>query len=144
MQQPESKQLGISDKSERQEVNAALAADLKVFARQKWPLSTDEWRMTRLANMVGVGVRRMKSLYQGEPTAVLRHHEAEAIAKLLKQRKAEEAVRDDIEALQERIARLETRLLQTDEEYHSVQLEGYRQGMAGGRGSNGSSKGADE
>lgn len=144
MQHPEAKQLGISDKQERQEVNAALAADLKVFARTKWPLSTDEWRMTRLANMIGVGVRRMKSLYQGEPTAVLRHHEAEAIAKLLKQRKAEEAVRDDIEALQERIARLETRLLQTDAEYHSVQLEGYRQGMAGGRGSNGSSKGASE
>ena len=142
MQQPEAKQLGNSDKSERQEVNAALAADLKVFARQKWPLSTDEWRMTRLANMIGVGVRRMKSLYQGEPTAVLRHHEAEAIAKLLKQRKAEEAVRDDIEALQERIARLETALLQTDAEYHSVQLEGYRQGMVGGRGSHGSSKGA--
>lgn len=144
MQQPEAKQLGNSDNLERQEVNAALAADLKIFARQKWPLSTDEWRMTRLANMIGVGVRRMKSLYQGEPTAVLRHHEAEAIAKLLKQRKAEEAVRDDIEALQERIARLETALLQTDAEYHSVQLEGYRQGMAGGRGSNGSSKGASK
>lgn len=125
--------MGILDNSEGRKVNAALAADLKVFARQKWPLSTDEWRMSRLADLLGLGRRRVKSLYQGEPTAVLRHHEAEAIAKLLKQRKAEEATRDDIGDLQARIARLEAALFAQDEDFARGQMEGYRQGLAGGR-----------
>jgi hypothetical protein len=141
MQQPEAKQLGISDNLERQEVNAALAADLKVFARRKWPLSTDEWRMSRLAHMIGVGTRRMKSLYQGEATAVLRQHEAEAINRLLKQRQIEEGTRDDIAALQDRIARLEAALLPQDEDFNSVQMEGYRQSVAIGRGKDDATKG---
>lgn len=141
MQPTEAKQLGISDNLERQEVNAALAADLKVFARQKWPLSTDEWRMSRLAHMIGVGTRRMKSLYQGEATAVLRHHEAEAINRLLKQRQIEEGTRDDIAALQDRIARLEAALLPQDEDFNSVQMEGYRQSVAIGRGNDAAPKG---
>ena len=134
MQQPEAKQLGNSDNLERQEVNAALAADLKVFARQKWPLSTDEWRMGRLAHMIGVGARRMKSLYQGEATAVLRQHEAEAIAKLLKQRQIEEGNRDDFKALQARIARLEAALFSQDEEFHQPQMAAARASVDGRRG----------
>lgn len=136
MHQPEAKQLGNSDNSERQEVNAALAADLKVFARTKWPLSTDEWRMGRLAHMIGVGTRRMKSLYQGEATAVLRQHEAEAIGKLLNQRQIEEANRDDFQALQARIARLEAALFESDEEFHHDQMVGLRQVANSGRGPN--------
>ena len=117
-------------------MNAALAADLKVFARQKWPLSTDEWRMSRLAHMIGVGTRRMKSLYQGEATAVLRQHEAEAIGKLLKQRQIEGANRDDFQALQARIARLEAALFQSDEEFHHDQMAGLRQVANAGRSPN--------
>lgn len=127
--------MGHLDNSERREVNAALADDLKIFARRKWPLSTDEWRMGRLSHMIGVGARRMKSLYQGEATAVLRQHEAEAIQKLLRERKVEEANRDDFQALQARIARLEAALFSQDEEFHQPQMVALREGADVGRGS---------
>jgi hypothetical protein len=133
MTQPEANPLGISDNLERREVNAALADDLKIFARRKWPLSTDEWRMSRLANMIGVGTRRMKSLYQGEATAVLRQHEAEAIAKLLNQRQIEEANRNDFQVLQARIARLEAALFASDEEFHQPQMAAFRNAADDGR-----------
>jgi hypothetical protein len=133
MDQPEARQLGFSDKTERREMNAALACDLKIYARRRWPLTTDEWRWTRLANLIGVKPRRMKSLYQGEPTAVVRQHEAEALAKLIRNREMEEANRHDFQALQARIARLEAALLTQDEEFHQPQMAALRQAADGRR-----------
>jgi len=133
MHPPEDKPLGNSDKRERHEMNAALADDLKIYARRRWPLTTDEWRWTRLANIVGVKPRRMKSLYQGEPTAVVRQHEADALAKLIRNREIEEANRNDFQALQARIARLEAALFAQDEEFHHPQMAGLREAAGRGR-----------
>lgn len=114
-------------------MNAALADDLKIYARRRWPLTTDEWRWTRLANLIGVKPRRMKSLYQGEPSAVVRQTEAEALAALIRNREIEEANRSDFQALQNRIARLEAAFFPQDEEFYQPALAALRASVDGRR-----------
>lgn len=121
--------MGIEDK-----VNAAIANDLRVYARRRWPLENDKFRKSRLAALLKVSARRIKSLYEGEQSAVIREHEAEAVRRLLGQREIEEANRNDFQALQARIARLEAALFQSDPEFHSEQMAGYRQAVDHRRG----------
>lgn len=108
-------------------VNAVIAQDLRVYARRRWPLENDKYRKLRLADLLGISARRIKSLYEAEQTAVIREHEAEAVRRLLGQQKIEEANRAELEALKGRIARLEAALVQSDEEFHREQMAGYRQ-----------------
>ena len=92
-------------------MNASLADDIRVYARQRWPLANDKYRKARLAALLQLSSRRIRSLWDGERTAVIRQSEAEAVRRLLGQEKIEEANRNDIAALQERIAALEAALL---------------------------------
>lgn len=121
--------MGIEDK-----LNAAIAQDLRVYARRRWPLENDKYRKHRLADLLGVTERRIKSLWEAEDTAVVRQHEAEAVRKLVGHQEIAEANRNDIQALQARISRLEAALLAQDAEFHSAQVAGFRQSVGFGRG----------
>lgn len=120
--------MGIEDK-----VNAAIASDLRVYARRRWPLENDKYRKHRLASLLGFSARRIKSLWEAEQTAVIRQHEAEAVRKLLGQQEIAEANRNDIQALQDRIARLEAAITAQDEEFGRAQMAGYREAVGLGR-----------
>lgn len=126
--------MGIEDKT----MNAILADDLRVYARQRWPLANDKYRKARLATLLQVSSRRIKSLWEGEQTAVIRQHEAEAVRRLIGQRQIEEANRDDIAALQDRIARLEAALFANDPDFHQPQMGALRAAARGGRRDDGS------
>lgn len=115
-------------------MNAILADDLRVYARQRWPLANDKYRKARLATLLRVSARRIKSLWEGEQSAVIRQHEAQAVRQLLGQKQIEEANRDDFQALQARIARLEAALFAQDEEFHHGQVAALRAVADRGRG----------
>ncbi len=110
--------MGIEDK-----VNAAISHDLRVYARRRWPLANDKFRKDRLADLLKLSARRIKSLYEGESTAVIREHEAEAVRRLLGRA---EANRNDLQDLAERIARLEAALLHGDEDFNRYQVDALR------------------
>lgn len=128
--------MGIEDNSERHEVSVAVSNDLRVYARMRWPLANDKFRKSRLEVLLGVSSRRIKSLWEGDQNAVLREREAIAIRKLIdgkKQRQIEEATRNDFQALQARIARLEAALLQRDPRPHSEQVAAHHEANYGRR-----------
>jgi biopolymer transport protein ExbB/TolQ len=104
--------LGISPKLQEGDLTEALAVELKTFARSKWPLTTDEWRKDKLASMLRMGRRRIKSLYEGERTARPRFEEVEKIRALIRaQEKAHAETNAQADrALEARIAELETQL----------------------------------
>lgn len=97
----------MQDKPEPREVTAALATDLRVFAGQKWPTMNHKWRKARLASLLGMSERRVKSIYESEQTARLRADEEARIKALLGQK--EEANAADI-ALARRISELEAQV----------------------------------
>lgn len=99
--------MGIQDKLEPREVSAALATDLRVFAGQKWPTMNHKWRKARLASLLGMNERRVKSIYESEQSARLRADEEAAIKALIG--KKEEADAADI-ALAQRITELEAQV----------------------------------
>lgn len=117
--------MGIEDK-----VNAAISHDLRVYARRRWPLANDKYRKDRLATLLEMSTRRIKSLWEGEASAVIREHEAEAVRRLVGQA---EANKNDLEDLAQRIARLEAALLHSEEDFHRFQVEGLRQATGRGR-----------
>jgi hypothetical protein len=121
---------------EREEMSATAQTMLRDYAGIRWPSLNHKGRIARLAGLLGMGHRRVRSLYQNEPGVSLRADEMAAIAEL-SQRKIEEANRNDFEALQERIARLEAALFAQDEEFHHDQMAGLRQAADGGRRANG-------
>ena len=126
--------MGIEDNAERREVSAAVSNELKLYARQRWPLANDKFRKGRLAHIIGVTDRRIKSLWEGDPAAVLREHEAAAIRKLRKQRQVEEDNRNDFQALQARLARLEAAFAAVDPEFFYEQMAALRVANDAGRG----------
>lgn len=108
----EDEKLGKFPKSEEGDLTEALATELKLFARTKWPMTTDEWRKDKLASMLRMGRRRMKSLYEGERTARPRFEEVQKIRALIGEKEkahAEANARAD-RALETRIAELEAQL----------------------------------
>lgn len=97
----------MQDKPEPREVTAALATDLRVFAGQKWPTMNHKWRKARLASLLGMSERRVKSIYEAEQTARLRADEEARIKALIGQE--EDAHAADI-ALAKRITELEAQV----------------------------------
>lgn len=87
----------------------ALSKELRIYGRTRWPLMNDEWRKHKLASMLRMGARRMKTYWDGEETAVPHPHEIERIDALF----GGKATHDDSEqdrALAARIAALEAQL----------------------------------
>lgn len=139
------KKLGIEDKTETTVTAAAISNELRSYARQRWPLANDKYRKSRLRSLLELTERRVKSLWEGEDTAVPRGTELRAIEALIGKRigpAADGENRDDFLALQARVARLEAALASVDEAFFDPQMAGYRQGLHVGRG--GDEPGADE
>ncbi len=105
------------------EVTAALADDLRTYAVKRWPTMNHEWRKAKLASLLGMKVRRVRSYWDAEETLSPRQSEVDAIAELIgSESKIEEANRDAFAALQERIARLEAIILAQEAQPHHSPL----------------------
>lgn len=102
--------MGIWDKSEPREVTAVLADDLRAFAGRKWPTMNHKWRKARLASLLGLSERRIKSIYEAEQTARLRADEEAKITALIGQKEEADAHAEADRALAERLAELEAQV----------------------------------
>lgn len=100
--------MGIQDKSELREVTVEVATDLRIYAGQRWPTMNHKWRKARLASLLGMNERRVKSIYEAEQTARLRSDEEARIKALIGQKERADAVADI--ALAKRIADLEAQV----------------------------------
>lgn len=87
-------------------MTAALANDLRVFAGQKWPTMNHKWRKNKLASMLRMSERRVKSIYEADPAARVRADEAERIRALINQEEADAALADRIAELEAQVAYL--------------------------------------
>lgn len=124
--------LDFSSKNERQKMSDTAQFLLRDYAVHRWPTLNHKGRMARLAGHLRMGHRRVRALYQNEFGVRVRADEMAAIQSL-QQREIEEANRNDFQALQARIARLEAALFAQDEEFHHDQMAGLRAGANGGR-----------
>lgn len=108
---------------------ATLSTDLRVYATKRWPLDKDERRKERLAALLNMTKRRVRSLWENEPTARPRGEEIDRIKTLIgvEESNIEEANRDAFAALQERIARLEAIVLafETAQDHEAVAGQGH-------------------
>jgi hypothetical protein len=128
----ETGKLEIQPKNERHDMSATAQLLLRDYAGHQWPTLNHKGRMARLAGHLRMGHRRVRALYQNEFGVRVRADEMAAIQSL-QQREIEEANRDDFQALQARIARLEAALFQSDEEFHHDQMAGLRAATDGRR-----------
>jgi len=119
---------------DRVEVSASAQLMLRDYAGHRWPALNHKGRMSRLSGLLGLGHRRVRAIYQSDPSVRLRADELAAI-EALSQHQIEEANRNDFAALQDRVARLEAVLIHQDEEFHLEQMVGLRQAADDGRGS---------
>lgn len=85
-------------------MTAVLANDLRVFAGQKWPTMNHKWRKNKLASMLRMSERRVKSIYEADPAARVRADEAERIRALINQEEADAALADRIAELEAQVA----------------------------------------
>ena len=94
-------------------MSTALSNGLREYAVKRWPTMNHEWRKAKIASMLGMKVRRVRSYWDGEEKLSARVDEVEAINALMNQpqSKLEEANQDAFAELQARIARLEAILL---------------------------------
>ena len=125
----DAKKLGKFAKTGERVTTASLSTNLRVYATRRWPLDKDERRKERLAGLLNMTKRRVRSLWENEPTAVPRGAEIERIEALIGEEKAEqlqieEANRHAFAALQERIARLEAVVLSLTAEPDHLALAG--------------------
>jgi hypothetical protein len=139
---PEDKKLGSSNKyGAPDKMSAAvISRELRIYGRQRWPLDNDKRRKERLAALLNLTGRRIKSLWEGAEAAVPRAHEVSAIERLIGKRigAAEEAnsvraSQAEYRALEARIAALEAAFAVGDEEFGRAHLDGLR-AQASGRG----------
>lgn len=118
--------MGIEANSERREVTAALVGkELRTFARTKWPLANDKARKAVLRRVLEVTERRIKSLWEGEETAVPRGTETARIEELIGHRigAAAEEDADALRASQQNYRTLEARLARVEALFESVDPE---------------------
>lgn len=116
---------------------AALGNSLRAYGRQRWPLANDKYRKLRLADLLEMSHRRIKSFWEGEETAVPKPSEISRVEKLtgikIIAAAADEENRDDFMALQARVARLEAALNAVDEAFFDPQVVAHREALHGGR-----------
>jgi hypothetical protein len=117
-----------SERKPREMATEAYSA-LRNYAGLRWPTLNHKGRMSRLAGVLNLGHRRVRSLYQNEPGVRVRADEMERIQRL-EQARAEGTHRDDIASLQNRIARLEAVLFEreTTSDFAGLAHEGRRAG----------------
>lgn len=84
----------------------ALSSDLRAYAVKRWPTANHKFRKARLADLLGLTERRVRSYWEAK-AASPRDDEVDAIKALIGQK--EDADAADI-ALAERIAELEAQV----------------------------------
>ena len=124
------KKLGKFAKMEGRVTAASLSTDLRVYATKRWPLDKDERRKERLATLLNMTKRRVRSLWENEQSARPRGEEIDRIKALISVEETiiEEANRDAFAALQERIARLEAIVLAYEAAQDNQSMAGEGQG----------------
>ncbi len=85
-------------------MTAALADDLRTYALKRWPTMNHEWRKARLASLLGMKVRRVRSYWDAEETLSPRQSEVDAIKALIGQEEVDDAT------VKTRIAELEAQV----------------------------------
>ncbi len=132
--------MGIQAKTETTVTAAALGNELRIYSRQRWPLANDKHRKSRLAELLNLSHRRIKSFWEGEETAVPKPSEISRVEKLTGKKilaaAADGENRDDFMALQARVARLEAALSAVDEAFFDPEVAAYREALHGGRRTN--------
>lgn len=106
MDRMDANQMETFAKVER-EVTTALANDLRTYAVRRWPEMNHEWRKAKIASLLGMKVRRVRSYWDAEETLSPRLSEVERIKALIGQKEAADAA--DI-ALAKRISELEAQV----------------------------------
>lgn len=124
--------LDFRPKNEREQMSIDAAYTMREYAGRRWPTMNHKGRMSRLAGVLRMGHRRVRSIYQNEFGVRLRADEMAAI-EALRERQIEEANQNDFQALQARIARLEAALFAQDEEFHHEQVAALRSAADGRR-----------
>lgn len=101
--------MGKFAKMEGRVTSATLSTDLRIYAVKRWPLDKDERRKERLAALLNMTKRRVRSLWENERTARPRGDEIERIEALIG---AEEdhANAEAYRALEARFASMEAEL----------------------------------
>jgi hypothetical protein len=113
---------------DRETMTDMASTMLRDYAAESWPRMNHKGRLRELSRLLPWSDRRVRSVYNGEPSVSLRAAEMAEIERL-----TNEANRDDFQDLQARVARLEAALLSQDEEFHQPTLAAIRQGLDGGR-----------
>lgn len=103
MDRRDANQLSKFAKVER-EVTAALADDLRTYAVKRWPTMNHEWRKAKLASLLGMRVRRVRSYWDAEETLSPREAEVAAIKTLIGQEDTDAAFADRIADLEAQVA----------------------------------------
>ena len=101
-------------------MNAVAHDILREYAGRRWPSMNHKGRISRLAGHLGLGHRRVRSLYQNEPGVRMRADEAEIIKALKGQ--TQDAVEDRDFA--ERLRALEEQISALRSEMAGAQVEG--------------------
>lgn len=113
-------------------MNAAAQIDLRMFAAEEWPLVNHKGRLRNLARLLPKWTeRRVRAVYNAEQGVSLRAEERADIEALI-----QEENRNEFQALEARLARLEAALFHTDAEFHHEQLAAIRAAADGRRGGN--------
>ncbi len=113
-------------------MSAAAQIDLRLFAAEEWPLINHKGRLRNLAKLLpNWSERRVRAVYNAESGVSLRAEEQADINALI-----EEENRNEFQALENRLARLEAALFHTDEAFHHEQVAAFRASADGRRGSN--------
>ncbi len=91
-----------------------LAVQLRTYSVQRWPTMNHEWRKNKLASILRMKARRLASYWYAEESLSPRVDELEAILALLKlpEEVIERENLNELQALKERVARLEALLAQ--------------------------------
>lgn len=100
--------MSFSPKNEPHKVTTAVATDLRIYAGRRWPTMNHKWRKARLASLLGMNERRVKSIYEAEETARLRVDEEARIKALIGAKEEADVVAD--KALAARISDLEAQV----------------------------------
>lgn len=127
-------------------MHAALADDLREYAVKRWPTANHKFRKARLAGILGLTERRVRSFWEANRDMAPRDDEVAAIKALIgtKESNIEEANRDAFAALQERIARLENIVLAFEAAQNHQAMAGEGQGAFSRRRADGAGAAAPD
>ena len=103
--------------------SATLSTDLRIYAVKRWPLDKDERRKERLAALLSMTKRRIRSLWENERTARPRGDEIERIQALIGAEE-EEANAEAYRAMEARFASMEAELAELRASIAAASLAG--------------------